>query len=66
MSRHQDRTWYVLPKARKMRWKAYDEHADIDIDVIAFAFMEDTLVWLTANGTIVNGTEAQNREWDDQ
>ena len=63
MARHQDRNWHVLPKARKMIWRPYED-TEIDIEAIAFAFDGDTTLWLTANGTVVDGAEALNRDWD--
>lgn len=62
--RHSERNWYVLPKPRKMLWTPY-ENTEIDIEVLAFAFEDDTPVWLTVNGTVVNSTETTNRDWDE-
>ena len=62
MARHQDRQWTVLPAPRLMLWKPYPD-TEINIEAIAFAFDGDTTLWLTANGTVVNATETQNREW---
>jgi len=63
MARHADRTWYVLPAPRKMLWRPYED-TEIEIEAIAFGFDGDIVLWLTANGTVVEGTEAENRDWD--
>ena len=59
-----ERNWHVLPKARKMIWRPYED-TEIDIEAIAFAFDGDTTLWLTANGTVVNSKETTNRDWDE-
>jgi len=61
MARHQDRHWYVLPTPRRMMWTPYED-TEINIMVIAFAFEGDTPVWLTTNGVVVDGSEAEDSE----
>jgi len=63
MARHQDRTWNVLPTTRKMLW-TFDDQTHIHIEVVAFAFDGDNVLWLTVNGTVVDGRESTNRDWD--
>lgn len=55
MARHQDRTWFVLPEARRAIWKI-NEHR-IDVIVVAFAFDGDQPIWLTINSTVIQGIE---------
>ena len=59
MSRLQDRTWYVLPAARKMVWRYNDENS-IPVTVLAFCFQEDSAYWLTANSVVIAGVELRD------
>ena len=53
--RHSERTWYVLPKPRRMMWRLDDR--TIEVTVMAFSFDDDTPVWLTTNSNLVSGSE---------
>ena len=55
MSRHQDRTWYVLPTPRRMTWRYNGE--SITVTVMAFSFQDDVAYWLTFNSTVISGYE---------
>jgi hypothetical protein len=55
MARHQDRTWNVMPAPRRMIWKTHGH--EIPIEVMAFAFDGDQMVYVTVHGTVVNANE---------
>lgn len=59
MSRLQDRTWYVLPAARRMEWLYNGE--TIAVTVLAFSFEGDLIEWLTANSVLIPGSELRDR-----
>ena len=46
-----------------MLW-TFDDQTHIHIEVVAFAFDGDNVLWLTVNGTVVDGRESTNRDWD--
>ena len=58
MARHQDRHWYVLPAPRRMIWKTYQ--TEIAIEVIAFAFDGDAMLYVTVHGTVIEACEVGN------
>jgi hypothetical protein len=58
MARHQDRHWYVLPAPRRMIWKTYQ--TEISIEVIAFAFDGDAMLYVTVHGTVIEACEVGN------
>ena len=58
MARHQDRQWYVLPAPRRMSWKTYQN--EIPIEVIAFAFDGDAMLYVTVHGTVIEACEVGN------
>lgn len=55
MSRYQDRQWYVLPAPRRMVWTVSENK--IPIEVIAFAFDGDAMLYVTVHGTVVEACE---------
>jgi len=58
MARYQDRTWYVLPAPRRMIWTTHQ--TEIPIEVIAFAFDGDAMLYVTVHGTVVEACEVGN------
>ena len=60
MARHQYRQWYVLPTVHNMTWTPYEE-SEIPIQVLAFSFDGDTVIWLTVNGVVADGNEVRQR-----
>lgn len=55
MARHQDRHWYPLPAGRRMIWRTHQ--TEIPVEVIAFAFDDDRLIYVTVHGTVIEASE---------
>ena len=58
MARHQDRHWYPLPVSRRMIWTTHQ--TEIPVEVIAFAFDDDRLIYVTVHGTVIEACEVGN------
>ena len=55
MARYQNLQWYTLPAGRRMIWKTHQ--TEIPVEVIAFAFDDDRLIYVTIHGTVIEACE---------